>query len=309
MPKPIFVVGVHRSGTTWLANILIQHTKISGVLNKERFGIYESAFFENIQDTFGNLEDENNFKKCIETFALTDFFILSGIDKSIFYKEQPKKYHELFRLLMDNIADRDNANLWLEKTPIHTLYLKEISKYYPDANFVAIKRNVIDTVKSTIKMHYFDPKKNKFVKPNIAPILYFTYRFVKYYKYIENFRRNSNSIMVIDYEQLKYSKEKVVSDICKFLEIDYQPQMLEEKFKPNTSFNNNSERKEILSDSDKKLITRIKPFFDIFPFRLYSIFNPIEKLIRKNKLPTWFYLITEEKKIEEDKKIDKEKLK
>ena len=253
MPKPIFVVGVHRSGTTWLANLLVQHTKIAGVLNKQSFGIYESAFFENIQDNFGNLEDENNFKKCIETFALTDFFILSGINKEIFYKGRPKSYHELFRLLMDNIANKENALFWLEKTPIHTLYLRKISEFYPDVKFVAIKRNIIDTVKSTIKMHYFDTKKNEFIKPKISPILYFTYRYIKYYKYIENFCKKSDSIMIIDYEELKKSKEKIISEVCQFLQIDFQPKMLEERFRPNTSFVNNSERQEVLSFSDKNL--------------------------------------------------------
>ncbi len=52
---------------------------------------------------------------------------------------------------MDSYAERENANYWLEKTPAHSLYLEELSEHFPEAKFIAIKRNIIDTIKSTIK--------------------------------------------------------------------------------------------------------------------------------------------------------------
>ena len=298
MSKPIFVVGVHRSGTTWLANILCQHGNISGIQNKQHFGIYESAFFESVMDNFGDLKNDNNFNRLVKTFTTSDFFILSGLDKNIFYKKRPKTYHEFFRVLMDHFAEKEKVDFWLEKTPVHTLYLKKMSGYYPDAKFVSITRDILDTIKSTIKMHHYKSKKNKFVNSKICHIIYFTYRYVKYYKCIENFSKKSKSIMNIDYNDLKKSKSQVIINICKFLDIEFQQSMLEEKFKPNTSFIDDSERKVVLTSSYKRLVKLMASLFTILPFKLYSVLDPIERIKRKSKMPTWFYLITKEEQIE-----------
>ena len=154
MKKPVFIVGIERSGTTWLANILCQHSNITGIQAKRHYGIHESVFFSNIEEKFGNLSDDNNFIQLVEILSSSDYFILSGLNKDILYEERPKTYHDFFRLIMERFAEKRKADFWLEKTPSHSLYLEKISKYYPDAKFIAIKRDIVDTIKSTIRLEY-----------------------------------------------------------------------------------------------------------------------------------------------------------
>jgi len=307
MPKPIFVVGVHRSGTTWIANILCQHPNVSGVVNEKNFGIYESAFFETVMGKFGKLDSDEDFIRFVEQFSLSNFFILSKIDKNIFYEKRPETYPEFFRVMMDSFAKNEMVDFWLEKTPEHSLYIKKISNFYPDAKFIAIKRDIYDTIKSTINMPFYKQKNGKLLHSRLLLLKYLCYRYVKYYKYIEYFSRHSESVLTFNYEQLKESKEEVVTYICKFLGLKFYPELLQEKFRPNTSFSNNQQRKVVLSPIDKILINFFKTIFNFFPYSVYAITDVCERRIRKRKLPAWFYSIVKEEEIDSNKKIEVKK--
>ena len=91
MARPIFVGGAARTGTTWLANIISRHSKVACVQGSSPGGldgINESAFFSHVAGMFGNLENDNNLIQLIEVFASSSYFISSGLDKNIFYKER-----------------------------------------------------------------------------------------------------------------------------------------------------------------------------------------------------------------------------
>ncbi len=46
MVSPIFVVGARRTGTTWLGNIICNHSRVAGVQGgAKQEGILETAFF------------------------------------------------------------------------------------------------------------------------------------------------------------------------------------------------------------------------------------------------------------------------
>jgi hypothetical protein len=293
MPKPIFIIGVHRSGTTWLANVLCRHSNIAGIQNEKHFGIYESVFFNCVMANFRDLRNNNDFIQFVESFTVSDYFILSGLNKNIFYEERPNDYYKFFRLMMDRFAEKEKVEFWLEKTPAHTLYLEKIYEHYPDAKFISIKRNIIDTIKSTIKMQFDEPKERALRRTII--ILLLVYRYQKYYKYVEHFSKNSQAIMCINYEELKESKNQVITEICKFLHIEFEPHLLEDDYKPNTSFRNYDERSDVLTSKERQLIKYFSAVFNLVPYPVFLLLNHIEKRVRKNELPPWFYSITREK--------------
>lgn len=43
--QPIFVFGRHRSGTTWVTNVLMSHKKVFSPNHETHNGQHESAFF------------------------------------------------------------------------------------------------------------------------------------------------------------------------------------------------------------------------------------------------------------------------
>ena len=77
MPKPIFVVGKGRSGTTWLTNMLATHPDIAGVFNEDKNkGIKESRYFSDLYGRYGDLRNPTNLVEFIEILAVTDYFRL-----------------------------------------------------------------------------------------------------------------------------------------------------------------------------------------------------------------------------------------
>lgn len=282
MPKPIFVIGNQRSGTTWLANILCRHSKIVGV-QKEPFGIIESAYFNGIEGYFGNLKNSNNFYQFFETFSRSEYFKLTKVDKNLLLENKAKNYVSFFRLLMDSFAKNANTDFWIEKTPAHTLYLNKISKYFRDAKFIGIKRNIFEKLKSAAKRSHFR---------NILTRLYFilgrTFNYYKYDKHIDKFNSHSNQIFIVDYDLLKKNTKTVITKLCEFLEIKYEPALSIERYEPNTSFTNNNERKErkmVLSSKEIKLIKWVAIIFKSLPYFIYRIIYYFQVNTRRNRLP------------------------
>ena len=63
MVRPIFIGGVARTGTTWLANIISRHSRVAciqGTTAAGMDGVNESAFFSHIAGMFGDLKNSNN---------------------------------------------------------------------------------------------------------------------------------------------------------------------------------------------------------------------------------------------------------
>jgi hypothetical protein len=286
MIYPLFVIGTQRTGTTWLANILCRHSKIAGV-QSEPYGIRESAFFSHIEGFFGDLKENNNFIHFIETFGSSDYFRLTGINKDFFYKERPYTYLRTFKLLMNEFTKRNDAIYWIEKTPGHSLYLKKISKYFPDAKYIYIKRNVFDRIKSSIRKTKFT---NKIVK--LYLIFFLVIHHLKYEKHLENFYQKSNQTLLIYYEELKKDKRKVIETVCNFLNLSFEDELLAQRYKPNTSFtkiNASKERESILNRFELKLIELLYKTFGLLPFFFYRLYHKLKMHVRRKRFPDWYW--------------------
>jgi hypothetical protein len=109
MPTPIFVLGKHRSGTTWLANLLCQHPQIAGVQHARHHGIHESAFFSHVYGRYGDLAVWSRYAEFVEVVAASDYFRLAGATREFLYSLWPTSYEGVFRAVMDRFAAQRGA--------------------------------------------------------------------------------------------------------------------------------------------------------------------------------------------------------
>lgn len=296
MTTPIFIVGTPRSGTTWLANMMGRHSRIACVQESipgGRGGVNESAFFSHVAGKFGDLKDDNNLIQLIETFASSTYFILSNCDKKIFYKDRPQTYHGFFRLFMDNLSDRQGADFWLEKTPSHMFHLDELLRYYQDVKFIAIKRDVIEHIKSTIKLDEvitgISIEDIPFIKKK-KRILILIFKYHAYSRHLDRFRaKHPEKIWLTEYVNLKRTTKQVMQQLCAFLNIDFETAMVEKKYIPCSSFKTDDERKTVLSSAERKGIRMVSFLMRFIPYRLHRLMYLMRRAFMGRCFPFWFF--------------------
>ena len=232
---PLFVIGVHRSGTTWVANALCNHSQIYGVQAEQHFGIVESWYFSHLDGRFGNLDEPVNKATFLDTFARTAFFQCSSISVEDLETLPNRSYSAFFDAFMNLAASqsRPQARFWLEKTPLHTLYLDKLLAYYPDAKFIAVERLLTATANSSVRLFQLHKKR----RPSPSSLSRMVLHWYKYRAYLHHFMKlHPERFFSMQYEAVATNSELHFRSCLQFLDLEWEPAVLEERFKRNTSF-------------------------------------------------------------------------
>lgn len=278
--KPIFVLGKHRSGTSWVTNILLSHPNIFTPQHEAHQGQHESAFFSSVMPYFNWGWTEQDRIALKATFEVSDFYKLA-IDPSLVNFDQLDSLSdsppEFFRKVMNTAARARACTHWVEKSPAHTLYIKEIYKYYPDAKFIAVSRDIIDTVISTV---YRSSNSNSlliWVKNSM--------RAVTYYKILS---RHKSKIYWIKYEELKNNYNNTIKDLFEYLDLEVDKNEIKSNYAPNTTFIKN---KPFIKYRYRLCVKIISLVSFIIPCKIFELLIDSYKQKKKASLPSWFFRI------------------
>lgn len=282
LATPVFVLGKHRSGTTWLANQLCQHSRIAGVQHPTHHGIHESAYFSRIDGRYGDLARQANYSEFVEVMAASDYFHLAGADRLFLYSLWPSTYADVFRAVMDRYAAGRGADFWVEKSPSHTPLVASIARDYPDARFVGIIRNVVDVVASSLARPRSPGSGHRWGR-----IVRTTGDWIRCKRALQAFARGSSRILLVRYEKLTLDLEGELREVCRFLGIDFKPKMVHEAFPPNSSFFEAGERAGALSRLEKHLVRGMASTLDHLPVSMWEL--PRSPQRKRGPLPSWFF--------------------
>ena len=182
-PKPIFIVGMIRSGTTLVEQILSSHPRVTGG-NEIRFWVGEiGACMDLEQHTF-------DFQRAISA---------------------RKKYNKLIRRI------GPDSDFVTDKMPDNFKVLGPLHMLYPDVKIVHCRRNPVDTCLSILMTPFRkppdfsrDPEK-----------LVFMYR--EYERTMNHWRETlpSSSLLDVDYEELVADTEAVTRRIVDFCGLEW----------------------------------------------------------------------------------------
>ncbi len=212
----IFLVGCARSGTTLLQSILATHTKI--------ISFPESHFFVNLapmtrwQRLF-KLAPQRAKKRFDEFLKDIDYKNTSATLNIII--PFTYQYVRAFVRVLDDLAEQNGKEIWIEKTPMHLHYIKTIEKLIPGSKFIHIVRNGEDVVASL----YDVTRKYPEVWGGLRDIDQYIERWIRDIRISQEYKEELNH-KIVRYEKLLFDSKSIVTDICQFIGVDFERIML-----------------------------------------------------------------------------------
>lgn len=255
MSGPVFIVGSVHTGTTLLRNILDRHPDLLMILG-------ESHFFENLEQigrTYSDLDSNATLQEYVDfVLKLSKFgnakatykrheYTLSdlGLSRDEVHaivqlarsavRANPECAHvAAFRATMTHLTHTCGKSRWGEKTPVHVYFIDSIVGMMPDVRIVELVRDPrsilasrkarsTDRWRSTraasgaivIDRVIFDPTLDSFKWRSAISAG------------TRAKRKYPGSVLRIRYEDLVQEPTRTIEEICRFIGIRYDPQMLQ----------------------------------------------------------------------------------
>ena len=217
--RPIFIVGVHRSGTTLLRYMLGSHSRIY-IPPESDFIPY---FF--LRDPVGELDDKQVARilhTIFERYRFVKEWKGNPPDPARFSRSLPDRTPASFLdSLYGAYADQYGAERWGDKTPIYASYIDLIHEIFPKAQFLHIIRDGRDAALSML---------DKYERDEFHVDIFFAAR--NWVRRIRSAQAAGARIGPKLYHELRY--ESLIDDparelraICAFLGESYEPEMID----------------------------------------------------------------------------------
>lgn len=217
-PRPIFIVGVHRSGTTLLRYMLSSHSRI--------YIPPESDFIPYLFSRPDAHLSEQQIQRCLDIIFGRYRFVKEWQGEpptsEELIAEMPGRTPAAFLdALYSRYARQYQARRWGDKTPIYASYVDLIHRIFPQAQFLHIIRDARDAALSML---------DKYEKDEFHVDIFFAAR--NWVRRIRKARRAGSRLdpglyYELRYEHLVEDPEGVLRDICDFVGESYEPAMLQ----------------------------------------------------------------------------------
>ena len=187
-PMPIFIVGMPRSGSTLVEQIISSHSEVTGA--------GELSYINQFGDSIAQ------GKSLINNEILTSF---------------RKNYLEKLEKLSNG------KSIIIDKTLFNFQYIGLIRSAFPDSKIVHVKRNSIATCWSCYKHNFFS-KKNYLYTYDLSDLI----NYYNQYQNLMRFwnEKYSNQIYNINYETLTINQEEETKKLIQYLGINWQEDCL-----------------------------------------------------------------------------------
>ncbi|MCB0647084.1 MAG: sulfotransferase [Saprospiraceae bacterium] len=234
-----FIIGLPRSGTTMLEQMLDAHSLIA-VCPEIASGMAFSRFGakDNIKDHQHELLILNNFDQWSRGFNDPINKCLSML--AIAPNEFPIPTKRYYERLTELYLKQKNATLFGEKTPENLFYLRTLKQTLPNSKYIFIQRNPLDVVLSmceNVSMIFKQDLDLKMIK-RFAPIVKKGLKEL----YVINRMEGEEQHWLL-YENLVEQPENNLRSICQFLGVQFDDAMLDFQFRKKFTDANSNHQK------------------------------------------------------------------
>lgn len=217
-PPPVFIVGTPRSGTTMLAAMVGSHSIYASGPESQFFSKLSPQTLETavLDPNWPAIAVEVLFDLTLAEQPVVELFGAStGEIYDFLSRREPSVAAMLEALTVPFAAKRGKAQ-WAEKTPNHMLSLPIIRQLWPDAAIVRIMRDPRDAALSTCKLPTFS---DSFVANMVM--------WRAWHDQARPFFETDGNCYTLRYESLVENSARELSQLCEFLQIPFEAEMLE----------------------------------------------------------------------------------
>jgi hypothetical protein len=258
--NPIFIFSLPRSGSTLLQRILASHKKIASIAEPWLLlPFVYSIRKEGILAEYSHFNSRN---------AITDMI-----------NELPNKtddYYEQINLFASSIYQKlckDSEIYFVDKTPRYYFIIQEIDRIFPNAKYIFLFRNPVHVYSSILRSWGDNRFKNiyrNYLDLNEGPRLM-----------NDGYKALRDKAYAVKYEELVTTPERYIKEICEYLELDYDNEMLakfaEKQFSGRMG---DSTGVQEYKDVDASSLSKWKITFSN-AFRKHKVYNYIEMMDEK----------------------------
>jgi len=262
--KPIFIVGVPRSGTTLLYTLLAQHTALGWFSKDTTLSLYTPEYLRFVY-LRRRIFDMRNFSYPLMGFNNKMFTTKSPpVELGFLYDEaftgqwkckiSPENLDFLKETIVDTL-NKMNRKRFLSKTPLNSMRIKALYQVFPDCKFLHIYRDPRAVVNSLLVRSVENP--SGYIGIPLKNKINFTMSALRKHalqwkQVIEEIIQTAKDIPENQFKQIKYeelidSPGNHLEEITKFCELE----PFEYVFEKNGKVSNEECRGEILNRSLK----------------------------------------------------------
>jgi hypothetical protein len=214
--SPFFVVGSDRSGTTLLRLMLNEHSMLH--VPRETLFIIDLINALPLDRRLSNKERRLAFDIIVKNERWKDLEIQDNeLWNNLQMLDRPY-LREIIKTVFEISASRAGKPVWGDKTPDYVKEIARIHEIFPNAKFIHVIRDGRDVCLSLLKRRWIGTW-----VPNIA-----RYWSDCVYKGIAAGRNlPEDRYMEVYYEDLVLNSTQVLNNVCAFLGVEFEKQMLE----------------------------------------------------------------------------------
>jgi hypothetical protein len=209
----VFVVGSSRSGTTLVYSILQASCLYA------RYPA-ENKLLNACKAKYGDLKNGRSRNRFLEDWLRSVQFKRSGLTKekfmSAFNGNGASTYPAVLGLFMNLVAAEQQCERWIDDTPDNVFSLREISDQFPDARVIHVIRDGRAVALSLARLGWCGVRTDNFDKA-------LCYSALKWQQSVAAGRKAAvflgDRYFELSYEQLVQDYDRVVNELCRFLDI------------------------------------------------------------------------------------------
>jgi hypothetical protein len=250
----VFIVGVSRSGTTLVKNILNASSRVGIATENHYLGhLIPREGARHVFRRFGDLSDDGNVER------LVDFVYDGGLMSSSRLRGMSRQWRwttrnvprdeflrrilagdrserAVFTVLLETYAEKKGKQIKGEKTPAHVRYVDTLFEWYPDARVIHMIRDPRAIYVSELRRRTTNPESVPYrvlrrVPRMLAAAVLLETTLVwaeSVWRLRRNRRRYGARYLGLRFEDLVRDPEREVRRLCAHLGMDYEPAMLEQ---------------------------------------------------------------------------------